>query len=248
MGLRVAKMVNTTMKSVFKTTVSFCAAMAMMAGASLRAEEARLSSAQNQATPEANLTIGTVSPVYGMITLPVSSKDYFSGAVLGSEAFGQDVAARYSASIYGGEVGVFARFADRPMFLATDYSKAFNLGASVGYAGFYFQGAVSGLNENTIVGNLQSSQSLQAGLGYGVGAFDVRVTYAVGQSTPAFAGRSFDNNQWMLGGIYQFAPGIRFNADAFKGTRLAVPGGASAAPTASTPQGTGARVGVQLRF
>jgi len=161
----------------------------------------------------------------------------------------QDFAARYSTSIYGGQVGVFARYADRPVLWAPETSSsAFNLGASVGYAGFYLQGGFTGMNDNAVVRNLQSWQSWEAGLGYGIGSFDVRLTYSMGEASPAFTGRTFDNNQWMLGGIYQIAPGIRFNADAFMGGRLSNPSLASAAPGTSAPQGTGARVGVQLRF
>jgi hypothetical protein len=241
-------MVNATMKIGLKSTAALFGAMAILATAPLRAEETRLIGNQNVGKSEPSLTIGTLSPVYGMITLPVSANDPIQAELVASNVLGQDFAARYSTSIYGGQVGVFARFSDRPVFLSTDSSKAFNLGASVGYAGFYFQGAVAGLNDNSLARSLQSWQSVQAGLGYGGDAFDVRLTYAIGESTPAFAGRSFDNTQWMLGGIYQFTPGIRFNADAFVGTRLVSPGVASAAPGTSAPQGTGARVGVQLRF
>jgi hypothetical protein len=232
------------MAATFKTLLLLSAA-ALVSSAPARAEDARLSGAATTSDP--NLTIGALTPVYGMITLPVSAGDP-AGLLLGGAALGQDFAARYSTSIYGGELGVFARVADRPIFLSTDSTTAFNLGASVGYAGFYFQGAYTGLNDNGLLRSLQSWESWQAGLGFGGNAFDVRLTYAMGQATPAFAGRSFDNSQWMLGGIYQLTPGIRFNADAFTGSRLVSPGVASAAPGASAPQGTGARVGVQLKF
>ena len=238
-------MVNVMMKSGFKTAIAVCGAILVMASAPTRAEETRLVGSQNT---EKALTIGAVTPVYGMITLPVSAGETVHSALISGSALGQDFAARYSTSIYGGQVGLFARFSDRPVFLSTDSSKAFNLGASVGYGGFYFQGAVTGLNDNNLQRSLQSWQALQAGFGYGGAAFDVRLTYAIGESTPAFAGRSFDNSQWMLGGIYQFTPGIRFNADAFVGSNLISPGVASAAPGSNAPQGTGARVGVQLRF
>lgn len=241
-------MVNVMMKQVFKTAIAVCGVISVMASAPARAEETRLVGSQNLGAADKSLTIGALTPLYGMITLPVSAGEMVHSALISGAALGQDFAARYSTSIYGGEVGLFARFSDRPVFLSTDSSTAFNLGASVGYGGFYFQGAVTGLNDNNIQRSLQSWQALQAGFGYGGAAFDIRLTYAVGESTPAFAGRSFDNSQWMLGGIYQFTPGIRFNADAFVGSNLLSPGVASAAPGSSAPQGTGARVGVQLRF
>jgi hypothetical protein len=244
----VATMVNGAMKTLFKTAVVIGGALAVMAAAPVRADDTRLVGNQSTGAPVNNLTIGAVSPVYGSITLPVSAGDPVPTAMIGGATLGQDFAARYSTSIYGSKLGFFARVSDRPVMLSTDSSTAFNLGASVGYGGFYFQGAVSGLNDNGLLRNLQSWQSLQAGLGYGGGAFDVRLTYAIGEARPAFAGRSFDNSQWMLGGIYQLTSGIRFNADAFVGTSLVSPGLASASPTATAPQGTGARVGVQLRF
>jgi hypothetical protein len=234
------------MKRLLVSSVVLACAAFAAAGAA-RANESFLTGTTSTGAAS-SLTIGTVSPAYGMMTLPVAAADPVQAAAINGAALGQEFAARYSTSIYGGQLGVFARIADRPVFLSTDSSRAFNLGASVGYAGFYFQGAYTGLNDNGFVRTLQSWQSFQAGLGFGADAFDVRLTYAVGQSTPAFAGRTFDNSQWMLGGIYQIAPGIRFNADAFLGSRLISPGVASAAPGATAPQGTGARVGVQLRF
>ncbi len=246
--VKVVNIINMTIKTVFKTAIIVCGAISVMASASLRAEETRLVGNQNLGASDKSLTIGSVSPVYGMITLPVSAGELAQSALVSGSSLIQDFAARYSTSIYGSEVGLFARFSDRPVFLSTATSTAFNLGASVGYGGFYLQGAVTGMNDNSLQRRLQSWQAMQAGFGYGGAAFDVRLNYAIGVSTPAFAGRSFDNSQWMLGGIYQFTPGIRFNADAFVGSNLTSPGLASAAPGASAPQGTGARVGVQLRF
>jgi hypothetical protein len=230
------------MRAQFSAVLAAAALVVAMAGVA-RADGTRLIGSRPAPTAD-ELTIDASSPVYGTVTLPVSA---FDPLVETSTALGQDFAARYSASIYGGELGVFARVADRPRWLSPDTATAFNLGALVGYGGFYLQGALTGLDDNSVIRTAQSWQSWQAGLGYGAGAFDVRLTYAFGQGTPAFAGRSFDNTQWMLGGIYQFTPRIRFNADAFTGRRFAAPGFASAAP-GSAPQGTGARVGVQLRF
>ncbi len=217
--------------------------------ASASAQETRLLGKDKSPTANSELTIGTLTPAYGMVTLPVSATDPVSFGMVGTAPLIQDFAARYSTSIYGGEFGVFARFADRPLLWASETSSAYNLGASVGYAGFYLQGALTGFNDNALMRNFQSWQSWQAGFGYGIGAFDVRLTYSMGEGTAAFnSNRSFDNDQLMLGGIYQLSPGIRFNADAFVGSRFSSPGLSSAQPGTSTPQGTGARVGVQLRF
>jgi hypothetical protein len=216
--------------------------------ASAGAQDARLVGGDKASTNNSEPTIGTLTPAYGMVTLPMSATDPVS-YLAGTSSLIQDFAARYSTSIYGGEVGVFARVADRPLLWASEASSAYNLGASVGYAGFYVQGALMGFNDNALMRNFQSWQSWQAGFGYGIGAFDVRLTYSMGEGSAAFNNnRSIDNNQWMLGGIYQLSPGIRFNADAFVGSRFSSPGLSSAQPGTSTPQGTGARVGVQLRF
>jgi hypothetical protein len=196
-----------------------------------------------------SLTIGTFSPTYGVVTLPMASSGALAlSALPWSLSTVPSLAASASTSFLGGEVGMFARYADRPAISAFQPATSYNVGAAVGYAGFYLQGAVTGANEHFATRLLNTSwQSLRAGLGYGVGALDVRLTYSMGQSSPAFAdAQSFENNQWMLGGIYQLTPGIRLNADAFYGSALlAAP---ATAVGASAPQGTGARVGVQLRF
>lgn len=219
--------------------------MAALFAVPLHAQDTRLTGTADQS---GNLTIGTLSPTYGMVTLPVAAGEPSSYVMMSAGSLSQDFAARYSTSIYGSEVGVFARFADRPVFLTTEPRTAFNFGASVGYAGFYVAGGFAGANDTTLASYFQSSESWQAGFGYGVNGFDVRLTYSMGDNAPAFTSRNVATTQWMLGGMYQVAPWIRFNADAFKGSRLASPGFASAAPGASAPQGTGARVGVQLRF
>ncbi|MBL8628553.1 MAG: porin [Rhodospirillaceae bacterium] len=236
--------------SALKSAVFGIAGLALGAlFASANAQDARLVGGDKTVAPASELTIGAMTPAYGMVTLPLSATDPVSYGLAGTSTLIQDFAARYSTSIYGGEFGVFARYADRPLMWAPETSSAFNFGASVGYAGFYLQGAFTGVNDNVLMHNFQSWQSWQAGFGYGIGAFDVRLTYSMGEGSGAFSNnRNIDNNQWMLGGIYQLSPGIRFNADAFLGGRFSSPGLASAQPGTSTPQGTGARVGVQLRF
>ncbi len=236
------------MSAAYKSALLGTVAAVVGVSSSAWADDSRLLGGQQVLTPSSELTIGATTPSYGLVTLPVSATDPVSYGVIGTSPMIQDFAARYATSIYGGQLGVFARFADRPLMWAAETSSAFNVGASVGYAGFYLQGGFTGMNDNTIMRNLQSWQSWQAGFGYGIGAFDVRLTYSIGEASAAFSDRSIDNNQWMLGGIYQISPGIRFNADAFMGSRLTSPSLSSASPTSSTPQGTGARVGVQLRF
>lgn len=236
------------MQTVLKTAVLAFGALVLAAPAFAQGSGAVESRLVGGASSPSDITLGTVTPTYGTITLPMPAADPMSYALQGTSTLVQDFAARYATSIYGSKVGVFARYTDRPILWSGETSSAFNLGASVGYAGFYLQGAFTGLNDNGSMRSLQSSQSWQAGLGYGVGAFDVRLTYSMGEASPAFTNRSFDNNQWMLGGIYQLSPGIRLNADAFMGSSFSSLGLSSASPGASAPQGTGARVGVQLRF
>jgi hypothetical protein len=131
--------------------------------------------------------------------------------------------------------------------LSLSPATSWDFGATVGYAGFYLRG---GVNETAPLGPLLGLQGLQAGFGYEIGAFDVRVTYAASQGM-GLAERAIDSRQWTIGGIYQITPRIRVNADAFygaenRGTSLAaVP---TVLPAAAAPPGTGARVGVELRF
>jgi hypothetical protein len=219
------------------------AAAALMAAVSARAQDSRLLG---------DLTIGAFSPTYGVVTLPVAANTgtLSISSLPWSLAAGQDFSAGVSTALYGGEVGVFARVSDRPTLLAAQPATSYNIGAAVGYAGFYLQGALAGANDRIAQTLLPSSWHwLQAGLGYGVGSLDVRLTYSMAQGSPAFSGaRSFDNNQWMLGGIYQLSPAIRLNADAFYGEGFATLAAPATAVGPSAPQGTGARVGVQLKF
>jgi len=93
------------------------------------------------------------------------------------------------------------------------------------------------------------TQGWQAGFGFETGALDLRLTYAISQSAPGLhtIERELDSQQWTIGGIYQISSHLRLNADAFYGPHENR-GALYAAPTAQAPQGTGARVGIQLRF
>jgi hypothetical protein len=161
---------------------------------------------------------------------------------------GQDVSAGYAATIYGSQVGVFGGYADRRSALALEPATSWNLGVTVGYAGFYLRGAFTDVAERSVI---DTWQSWQAGFGYAVGDLDLRVTYVQSELSAGVAKAigGLDSTQWMVGGNYQITPRIRFNADAFYGLRdAAVAGRLSANPSATAPQGTGARVGVQLQF
>jgi hypothetical protein len=62
---------------------------------------------------------------------------------------------------------------------------------------------------------------------------------------------TFDNNRlWMVGGIFQLTPRVRLNADAFTGGHdvRGLTNVFSATSNTAAPQGTGGRVGIQLKF
>jgi len=89
-------------------------------------------------------------------------------------------------------------------------------------------------------GLLDGRRAWQAGLGYGSDDFDLRVTYvqsAFLQGSPT----ELEGKQWMIGGLVQVTPSILLNANAFYIDRETI------MPTVEPP-GTGARVGLRLRF
>lgn len=197
----------------------------------------------------ATLTLGSLSPTYGSMTVGLAAPVATSTAFIGnSTKSGQDISGGYSTSVYGGRIGVFGGFADRPSAFAPRPATAWNMGAAVGYGGFYLRGAFADVAER---GLIDTWTSWQAGFGYAGDAFDLRLTYVESDASAGVAQAlgGLDSSQWMFGGDYQVSPRIRFNADAFYGLRDAsVAGRLSASPGATAPQGTGARVGVQLKF
>ncbi|MDX2224609.1 MAG: porin [Rhodospirillaceae bacterium] len=232
--------------------------LAVTANAGARADDASSTAAAPPANPlgasftdasasagGAFLTMGTLSPTFGSVTLGLSPSAPTNAVWIG----GQDVSGGFVTSLYGSQLGVFGGYTDRPTLFAQGLATAWNLGASVGYGGFYLRGGFSDVAERGLV---DAWQTWQAGFGYGTGSLDLRVTYVSSDAVTPTARNigGLDTNQWMIGGIYQISPGIRVNADAFYGTReLATPyGRLSATPGATAPQGAGARVGVQLRF
>ncbi len=199
---------------------------------------------------DTTFTIGNTSPTYGAMTLgvsPVTGRP-LSGMSSGIGTFLQtlDFGARMSSPVNVGAIGVFGGFNSKPSMLTLIPSTGWNFGASVGYAGFYVRG---GVNEQSPAGPLLGIQGLQAGFGYEIGAMDFRVTYLTAQTVGLTAQPDNQNRQFSLGGIYQISPRVRVNADAFYG----LDGTRSGAPLAvvapqGAPPGTGARVGVELRF
>lgn len=189
---------------------------------------------------ESALTIGYALPAFG--TLPVDTDlaelDWDETSVSVSERSQPvDIYGTYSASVFGGEVGVFGGVADSRSAFSMEPTISRTVGASVGYAGFYLRGAYQDAGPD---GLLDGRRAWQAGLGYGSGDFDLRVTYvqsAFLQGSPA----ELEGKQWMIGGLVQLTPSILLNANAFYIDRETI------MPTVEPP-GTGARVGLQLRF
>jgi hypothetical protein len=195
-----------------------------------------------------NLTIGYFTPAYGLGTLglspiaPALSRTLGTGGVNLVQTF--ESGGRYTTPLSFARVGVFGNYDQRQSILGLAPATAWTFGASVGYAGFYVQG---GVNESASVGPMLGMQGLQAGFGYEIGSFDLRVTYLTAQGV-GISDRSVDNRQMTLGGIYQLTPRIRLNADAFYGISDGRRPALAVQSPLAAPPGTGARVGVELRF
>lgn len=190
-----------------------------------------------------SLRIGYQSPVAGAFSLgaPVVGRRPIGGLGV---ANAQDVSARFSTHFLGGDVGVFGGYADQPSTLSLAPASSWNFGATLGYAGVYVLGGVS---DTASFGPFLGREGWAAGLGYEIGAIDLRLTYAAEGRDFAVVNRGPETQQITLGGIYTISPRVRLNADAFY-SQYDRDTATLTAPTAKTPQGTGARVGVQLRF
>lgn len=190
---------------------------------------------------ENSLTIGYLTPAFGSGTLGVGSvtRTLNSGSAWAPAFEG------YSAPVLTGRVGIFGARDEHQSALALTPATSWNFGATVGYAGFYVRG---GVNETAPVGPLLGLQGLQAGFGYEIGSFDFRLTYLASQGIGLTTEREIDNRQWSIGGIYQITPRIRLNADAFYGSANENRNSSLAVMPSAAPPGTGARVGVELRF
>lgn len=232
--------------------IGVASALICGAGPALAAEVTALKAGETAQPPKSelsvssnnSLSIGYQSPAAGAFSLgaPLVGRRPVGGLGVASA---QDVSARYSTHLFGGDVGVFAGYADRPSTLSLSPVSSWNFGATVGYAGIYVLGGVS---DSAAFGPFLGREGWAAGFGYDMGSFDLRLTYAAQSSDFTAVHRSADTQQQItLGGIYSISPRFSLNADAFYSGRerglLYL-----SAPTAKTPQGTGARVGVQLRF
>jgi len=196
------------------------------------------------------LTPGYLTPAYGVGALGVSPSGLWSSRAVNGMSTGLglarslEVGGKFTMPVSIGRIGVFGAQAERPSLLTLTPSTSWNLGASFSYAGLYVRG---GFNEAAAIGPLLGIQGIHAGMGYEFGDLDLRVTYLTLQATGA-AEREIDGKQWSIGGIYNITSRIRLNADAFYGVGETRGTALSAQPPLTSPPGTGARVGVQLRF
>ena len=193
------------------------------------------------------LAVGYLTPAYGggLLGLAPPSSRVLNGMNSGlGLARALDVGGKYTMPVSIGRLGVFGEHSERASILALTPATAWNFGASLGYAGFYLRGGVS---ETAAVGPLLGIQGMQAGFGYEVGGLDLRVTYLTTQGVGG-AEREIDSKQWSVGGMYNITSHIRLNADAFYGVGETRGSALAVQPPLGAPPGTGARVGVQLRF
>jgi hypothetical protein len=221
------------------------------------AEEARLGDAATTSAPAPApaplsmsviepLTINYLSPVFGNVTLGLVPDNYFAvSSVYGvAPVLAPDFAADYQTRLLGSDIGLFAGYTGGDSLFMTAPTAGWNFGASLGYRGFYFEAGLSDSGQQRLTPETQ--QGWLAGFGYRTGGLNLRLRYMAAQSLTS-TDQDSDNRTWIIGGIYQISPRLRVNADAFTGGReLRV--NSAPQPASAAPQGTGARVGVQLRF
>lgn len=189
---------------------------------------------------DTDLTIGYTLPALAIfgLDLEASSETWTdSSASLAQLVIDEESYGSYITSFMGGQFGVFGGVKDEQSAFAMELTTSRTVGASVGYAGFYVRGAYQDSGPD---GLLDGRRAWQAGFGYGSSDFEVRLTYvesAFVQGSPA----ELEGKQWMIGGLVQVTPSILLNANAY------IVDHELAMPTVEPP-GTGARVGVQLRF
>ncbi len=228
------------------------AVTAMFACGTVAAAEAP-GAAAAPATPTSSLFVSSVdaltvgiTPAYSVLGSLQPATTRIGGLGI-TDAF--NISSEFSARVQGGNIGLFGDVAERPSLFALAPATAWNMGGSLGYAGFYLRAGVSGTPQ---LGPFQRTQGWQAGLGFASGGLDVRLTFLTAQTGNFQSGdTAMDSERWMVGGIYRLSSSLRVNADAFYGLRDSRTGVFfTPQPAAGTqpPQGTGARVGVQLRF
>lgn len=238
------------------TAAAFAAGLIALMSHPAAAEDLRLGRAAvappSQTTVSAfsnsRLAIGYLAPGFSSSSMGLLPARTLNGMNSGlGLARALDVGGKFTTPVSIGRIGLFGEHSERPSLLALTPSTSWNFGATAGYAGFYVSG---GVRETAAVGPMLGVQGMQAGLGYEMGDLDVRVSYLTAQSVGT-AEREIDSKQWSIGGIYNITSRIRLNADAFygvgdvRGTALAVQ---PPSVVTGAPPGTGARVGVQLRF
>ncbi|MHB1204243.1 MAG: hypothetical protein ACYCZX_01645 [Rhodospirillaceae bacterium] len=241
-------------KTIFSSIPAFAAALLMFAGSPARAaaEPAPVAAPSTSlsslfVSSMDALTIG-ITPAYGVLgaALPVTARAAGGGMGIADIS---NFSSEFTTSISGGNVGLFGERAEMPTLFAPAPVSAWNMGGSLGYAGFYLRAGLSG---TPALGPFQRTQGWQAGLGFASGGFDFRLTFLTAQTGNFSSGETeMESQRWTLGGIYRLSSSLRLNADAFYGLRDSRTGMFfTPQPAAGTqaPPGTGARVGVQLRF
>lgn len=192
------------------------------------------------------LTVG-ITPAYSVLGAIQPATTRIGGVGIADTT---NISSEFNAAVLqGGNIGLFGDVAERPSLFALAPATAWNMGGSLGYAGFYLRAGVSGTPQ---LGPFQRTQGWQAGLGFASGGLDVRLTFLTAQAGNFSSGETeMESQRWMVGGIYRLSSSLRLNADAFYGlrdSRAATFFTPQPAAGTQPPQGTGARVGVQLRF
>jgi hypothetical protein len=191
-------------------------------------------------------TIGYLSPAIGAVTLGISPNNPMVAAPLFGQ--GADVSTyttTYKTQLYGSQIDLTSGFTNDASLFTSMPTAGWNFGAAVGYAGFYVHGGLSDATQMRLTSD--PSKGWLAGFGYQTGAFNVRLSYMTAQNINAADAEN--RTTWMIGGIYQISARVRVNADAFTSREPHLNATTIAPPmNTAAPQGTGARVGVQLRF
>ena len=104
-----------------------------------------------------------ITPAYSLFgtTLQSSPARVGAGGLGIADAF--NVSSEFNTAVSGGTVGLFGDVAERPSLFALTPATAWNMGGSLGYAGFYLRAGVSGTPQ---LGPFQRTQGWQAGLGF----------------------------------------------------------------------------------
>jgi len=186
------------------------------------------------------MTLGYSLPGFGVLTVEPETNSIFfidpfdfrsSGSAL------QDFQGRFSTTLFGGQIGLFAEFTDKFNRLLMGPYTSRTVGASLGYAGFYLRGIYKYSEKN---GFFEDINAWQAGLGYGSNDFGLSLTYIRAEgSQPGLM--DLDGKRWMIGGLMQISSSVLLDANAFYIDR-------NQSSITLDPPDKGARLGVRLRF